>query len=359
MSDKKIIVAGAGLAGLTSAINLARDGYEVLVLDKEARYGGRPEFRPDGAASVFDFAAIEAYTGIDIKPACRKSDLFTMVVYGKRIEFGAVQGEQSYMVERGPRSSSIDSLLHDTAVDAGVKFEWGRAMKSPEDIAELPEGSIIATGLDVQGFEATGIPYVPLWGWYAKGMTDEDRTLSWGFVDDYTIDYGFVTIVNNTAFALLFQRDKPMTKRDKEQFERAVEAEGLEFSGWADLYGGAAPHRCIDNPILFKNNMIIAGTLAGVMEPMMNFGMLGALLSGKIAAIAVTDRGKAYDEFTRLTGFFRMSMRAKRLQDRAPAPLRKAFWGLAATALSSMGAENRNKMFSFVPGYRNFDGSDL
>ncbi len=44
---------------------------------------------------------------------------------------------------------------------------------------------------------------------------------------------------------------------------------------------------------MFKNNMIIAGTLGGVIEPVLNFGMLGAMVSGKIAAMAVTDRGSA------------------------------------------------------------------
>ena len=356
MPEKKITVAGAGLAGLTAAINLARDGWDVLVLDKEQRHGGRPEFRPDGAGSPFDFAALEAYVGVDIAPACRTIDNMVVSVFDKRVEIAHSEGVQSYMVERGSRDSSLDSLLYERAVEAGVSFEWGHALKSPSDIAELPEGSIVATGLDVEGFEAIGVPYVPLWGWFAKRMVDENRTLGWAFVDDFTVDYAFITIINNTAFALLFQREKPLTRRDKEKFEQRVADEGLEFSAWTELVGGASPHKCIGNPVLFKNNMIIAGTLAGVMEPMMNFGMLGAMISGKIAAIAVTDKGKAYEEFKRLTSFFRRSMIVKRLHDRSPVALRKALWGLAAGSLGRLTPEQRNKGFSFVPGYRDFGG---
>ena len=40
------IVVGAGLGGLVAAINLAREGRDVLVLDKETRVGGSPHFHP-------------------------------------------------------------------------------------------------------------------------------------------------------------------------------------------------------------------------------------------------------------------------------------------------------------------------
>ena len=351
MPERDATIVGAGLSGLTAAIILARDGFAVTVLDKEKRHGGRPEFRPDGAASPFDFAALKAYTGIDISPACRPVDMPVFQVVGKRVEIPSSPGAETYMVERGARSRSIDTLLHDLAVASGVKFELGYAIKSPSDVAALPERSIIATGLDVQGFEAMGIPYVPFWGWFAKGIVDEPRTLSWAYVDDFTVDYAFTTLVNGAAFALLFQREKPPTRRDKEKYQRFVAADGLELTGWRDLIGGAAPHRALSNPVLFKNNMIITGTFAGVMKPMLNFGMLGAMVSGRIAATAVTDMGAAYEEFKRLTSFFRPSLMVKRVADRLPLPARKLVWGMAAKGMGSASLQSRNNAMRFVPGY--------
>jgi flavin-dependent dehydrogenase len=351
MAEREITIVGAGLSGLTAAINLARDGWGVTVLEKEKRCGGRPEFRPDGAASPFDFEAIKSYTGIDISPACKHVDMLVFDIFGKRIEMPRDDRYQSYMVERGPRSTSLDTLLCDLACEAGVKFEWGYAIKSPADIAALPLGSIIATGLDVQGFEALGIPYVPFWGWFAKGLVDEERTLAWAYIGDSTLDYAFTTLINGAAFALLFQREKPPTKRDKDKYERLVEADGLNLTGWRDLIGGAAPHASHSSPVLYKNNMIVTGTLAGVMEPMLNFGMLGAMVSGKIAAIAVTDKGLAYQQFKRLTGFFNRSLRLKRVADRTPLPMRRAFWGVAAAGLAKASPEKRNMLMRFVPGY--------
>jgi hypothetical protein len=48
---------------------------------------------------------------------------------------------------------------------------------------------------------------------------------------------------------------------------------------------------------------IVAGSLAGCMEPFMFFGLHGALVSGKIAAAAVTDKEKAYAEFLKCNRF--------------------------------------------------------
>ena len=45
-SNNEVVVVGAGLAGLTAALNLAREGKDVLVLEKYDRVGGIPEAHP-------------------------------------------------------------------------------------------------------------------------------------------------------------------------------------------------------------------------------------------------------------------------------------------------------------------------
>jgi flavin-dependent dehydrogenase len=49
----------------------------------------------------------------------------------------------------------------------------------------------------------------------------------------------------------------------------------------------------------------MCGTISGAMDPMMWFGILGAIMTGKIAAMAVVDRQKAEAEFQRFTRRFR------------------------------------------------------
>ena len=42
MQKKDILIYGAGMSGLVCAINLARDGHQVIVRDREKGYGGDP-----------------------------------------------------------------------------------------------------------------------------------------------------------------------------------------------------------------------------------------------------------------------------------------------------------------------------
>lgn len=192
MAKREITIVGAALSGLTAATILARDGFDVTVLDKENRHGGRPEFRPDGAASPFDFPSLAAYTGIDISPACKRVDVLVFQVFGRRVEIPQSPGSETYMVERGARSTSIDTLLYDIASQEGVKFEWGYAIKSPSDVAALPEGltSFFRPSLTIKRV-ADRLPLPArkvVWAAAASGMgrvSAESRNKAMRFVPGY------------------------------------------------------------------------------------------------------------------------------------------------------------------------------
>ena len=61
--------------------------------------------------------------------------------------------------------------------------------------------------------------------------------------------------------------------------------------------------------------------------------------------------GAAYDEFRRLTSFFRRSLTIKRVADRLFMGARKVVWGAAAKGMGNVSPESRNKAMRFVPGY--------
>ena len=330
MPKKKgpIYVVGAGLAGLTAAINLAREGEEVIVLEKGKRVGGLAIYNPSPHGTPMDADAMSRYTGIDLAPAMVRMTEGVLVVWGKRFKLKFPPNVQAWMIERGPRKSSMDHYLYRMATEHGVRFEFDQPVITDRQVAELPRGSIMATGLHGDGFEAAGVPYQPLYGYFAKCRVPWQEARVSFYFDDYSPDYAFTCSVNGIAFALIFNRHRPVARWEMEKFaEQATLEDGYPFKEFLPLGGGAkggaaaAPTRCFSNPRLFHGDLILAGTLAGMMDPVLFFGMHGAFASGKIAARAYRDPAGAYDEFRRLNWTFYPLLATKRLIDRSPRDL--------------------------------------
>ncbi len=348
----EIKIVGAGLSGLVAAINLARKGYEVTVYEREKRIGGMPEFRPDPAGSPFDLDAIKNYIGIDISPAVKRIDEGAAWAYGKRFTMPLKSRIGLYMVERGSRETSIDSYLYSIAKQEGVEVIFDHPILSQKEFALLPPDTIIATGLQIETYQALNIPHSPLFGYFAKGTVPHDKTVATLWMDTFTKDYAFNCSVNGVSFALLFQRDLPLKREGKEKFVAMLaQGEGVEFTEWRDLLGGACPVGSIRNPHLFWGNKILAGTLAGVIDPFLFFGMLGALISGKIASIAVEDRGTAWEHFKRAVRTFYPTYMAKRAWDSLPHSIRKSHVRLALNVLPKVEDIAVKRFASNIPGW--------
>ncbi len=321
-------VVGAGLAGLVAAINLAREGREVIVLEKGERVGGMAYYNPSPHGTPMDADAMSRYTGIDLKPGIVQMTDGVLKVYGKSFKLKFPPNCQAWMIERGPRASSMDSYLYRLAVQEGVKFEFGQHIRTDRQVRELPRGTIMATGLHADGFEAAGVPYQNLYGYFAKCRVPwKEPRVSFCF-GDYTPDYAFTCSVNGIAFGLIFNRERPVARWEMEKFAEMAELEdGYPFKKWYALGGGAkgqasgAPIASFTNPRLFQGDLILAGTLAGMMDPVLFFGMHGAFASGKIAARAHSDPAGAYDEFRRLNWTFYPLLAAKRVINRSPQEL--------------------------------------
>lgn len=308
------IVVGAGLSGLVAAINLAREGRDVLVLEKESRIGGTSVYHPSPEGTPLDLPALKRYTGIDfspetVGPAIQLFESGRVCAYEQMVE---IDLGDSYMMERGPRSTSIDSYLHRLALDSGVKFEFNHAMMSNDDMAALPPDTIIATGLYFEGFDAARVPYLTSFHFVGRQTMDDASgnhvTLYHG---EFTSDYAYTSSINGIQFAHVFQR-KPIGKATLWKFEELIdEFEDIHFKSWAH-FTFPVPAASIRNPRLFAGDKILAGTLSGCMESYLFFGLHGAMVSGKIAAIAVTDKAKALAEFKKATTMFAPAYLAKK-----------------------------------------------
>lgn len=351
MSETTIV--GAGISGLVAAINLVKKGHRVRVLEREERIGGMPEFRPDPAGSPFDLEKINEYSNVDISPAVKPIDEATVWAWGVPIKVPMKGSVGMYMVERGAREGSLDSLLQREAQSLGIEIEFGQEILTQGDFARLPPDTIVATGLRIEPYEALNIPYSPLNGYYAKGTVDHSRTTVSLWMDTFTKDYAFNCTINGVGFALLFQRDVPLTRRGKEKFvSMLAELEGVEYGKWNDLYGGACPVGSIGNPRLYHGNKILAGTLAGVIDPFLFFGMLGALVSGRIAANAIEDKADAYQDFRRATMSFYHTYMIKRVWNLLPDAVKRPLARTGLGMIPRMEEFATRRFARNIPGWR-------
>ena len=304
------VIVGAGLSGMVAAINLAREGFKVTVRERRDRVGGLTDIKGlegrvinIGDGTPINLERMKAYTGIDISPAAVPLTRCMNHVYGRTFEVEFYEGVPAYLVERGPRPTSLDVYLYELAKKEGVEFSFNDTVTGFDS---LPADSIVATGLFGEAWKPLGVPHLPVYGYLAMGETEETEPKVVIYFDEYTRDYAFYSQVNGARGACLFSRGKPLDPDVKDRFRTQLASnDGIEFDQWDAVNIGALPVGTWRNPRLFAKNYIIAGTLSGTIDPFLLFGVHGALVSGKIAALAVTDHQAALEEFNRVNKYYK------------------------------------------------------
>lgn len=349
MSD--VTIVGAGLAGLTAAINCARAGHRVRVLERYEGIGGIDYVRPTIDVTPMDPRALGRFIGVElIEPHVVPTHELVGYIYGKRYSFSG-RMLNLYSVERGPRETSLDHFLYRKAVEEGVEFEFGRACLSREDLASLPPDTIVATGLYSELFLAMNRPCLEVFGFVAKTRHEGPPRIIASF-NGATSYYFYCANQNGVAFALAFDR-RPIPESVVCDWERELREEGILFGKWIP-HRGVVATRTISAPRLFCGDKILAGTVAGFQDPFALFGVHGSLVSGKVAAMAVDDKARAWRLFRAFTSSYSYSWLAKKLFDLQPAFLRRvglnlgvAFWNAHQALFQPL----LNRVCRAVPGY--------
>ena len=296
---REAIIYGAGMSGLVAACNLARNGCAVLVREKEESFGGSRAFNPSTHVTPLDLAATSDYIGIDISPAFHPVDSISLYLHDVHV---ALPAAGSYAVERSSRPSSLDALLYEACLEAEVEFEFNRPLRA-EELADLPPATIIACGLEPEAYEYLGIPHLTWYGWMARGETDRSG-YAWLWLDEGITEYGYASFCNGLFYNLLHSYGREVDGECLERYRDFMRRmEGVDHEDW-EYVSGAVPLAVPDNPRLVRNGLIMCGTMSGAMDPLMGFGISGALVSGKVAAMAVGDREAAEVEFARFVRNF-------------------------------------------------------
>jgi flavin-dependent dehydrogenase len=321
---KTVQIAGAGLAGLTAGILLARQGYEVTIFEASKNVGGSHSYAD---SSYIDPNHIRKSLGLEIDDALEPWPLTRIWAYGKKFEFPHPKGVSAFTIERGKGKTSLENVLYRQALDAGVKVEFGAKLNKKE-LEGLPPGSIIATGLSKSVFESLDIPHKPFLGSLATGKGDSSRPGVIVYFDSFCREFGYYFQARAAAGALVFNIHKPLAASAIQEFKQKLEQnDGIVFKNWDDNLGNtlAWPMARWNNYNLFWQDKILAGTLAGAVSPVLLFGVNGSLFSGKVAALAVTNPKEAALAFKKIAPwhYHYPQFAFRRLRERAPHALLK------------------------------------
>ena len=287
----KRTVVGAGLSGMVAAIDLARQGDEVLVLEKEKAIGGSPAYHPSLHATPIDIQYTSDFIGIDVSSCFQLlSDTQTWIrdtrLYPALIHYG---------VERGDRETAIDTYLYKMCLDHGVQFEFGHPVKRLKDI---PPGSIVATGTMCTVDDFSVHKRIDGHG-YAFVMDTKLGPANWQFSDTYSPDYFYGVAMNGILYGLVFGRRTKIAEEALEVINRQCrERAGFEIEGWKPFYC----ETMIGTRLFFGpgNRYIMTGSASGSYDPYCGYGIVGALTSGKVSALALRDRDGAQVLFDRM-----------------------------------------------------------
>ena len=120
---KKVHIVGAGLAGMVAAINLAREGHRVTVLEAAKKIGDIHPYHPSAHSTPIDLDLIKNYVGIDITPCL--TPLKNVYAYADSKKY-QTSYQNGYSVERGSRQTSMDTYLYHIAKELGVEFQFNQ-----------------------------------------------------------------------------------------------------------------------------------------------------------------------------------------------------------------------------------------
>jgi flavin-dependent dehydrogenase len=313
-----ITIAGAGPAGLTAAILLARAGYRTRVFEARSTVGGRFNDDYQGLEnwSRTEDVLIELQTaGIQAswwnRPYCGG------VLYDPELRPIQIQSPKPlfYMVRRGRyHPGSLDLALLEQARQEGVEVLFNRRLDSKEAtiMATGPQGSpdLIAAGITFKierdDFAAAILNDTLAPAGYVYFLICEGQaTLATVLFEKYGEAHGCLQRAMDTVQRLFEVRDFPDIKH------------------WGGYGAFSVPYSCE------QQGALLVGEAAGFQDFLFGFGIRNALISGRLAAKSIIE-GRSYDALwrERLLPYLKASAVNRAIYSKLGNTAKKAFWRL-------------------------------
>lgn len=279
MSDVHIL--GAGISGLTSAINLAKEGYSVDVYERNSDCGMRFLGDMQGIDNYYpEKDVLTMLRGMNIESNFQYYPLDQMVLTNCVIKknIGPLKRPGHYLVKRGPAPGTLDHGLKEQALASGVRLHF------KETIPEA-EADIVATG--PLGNALSGI---------AKGIVFETKKedASVTVCNDALAYKGYSYLLIREGYGCMVSVVMEDFKRIAGCFDETKKYFAKDFSldiknprpvGGVGCFSINAPYK--------KGKTLYVGEAAGLQDFVAGFGMLYAFRSGYLAARCIID-GRDY-----------------------------------------------------------------
>ena len=279
---KEIKILGAGISGMSAAINLAKAGYNVKIYEKNNSVGKRFNGDFQGLENWSkDIDILKELKSMNIEINFKYSPMKEMDLFdyeGKRYEIKTKR--PTYIIKRGDKKDCLDFTLLQQCKKLGVRVIFNSKI-SEEDVDIIAKGPKTISGI------AIGITF----------DSDNPKNYYSAIFDDSIANkgYAYLFIINKKGCIIsVLRKDfknskdylKNTIKKFKEIYPKLKIKNPKQMSGYMNCF--------LLKDYTYKNKLIV-GETAGLQDFMWGFGMRCAFVSGYLAARSIIEN-KDYNE---------------------------------------------------------------
>lgn len=278
---KQIKILGAGLSGLTAAINLALEGYKVKIFENNNDCGKRFNNDLQGLENWASQAdVLDDLKSMNIETNFYCEPFHTVYVYDFKLNKTKITSKTPifYLVMRGNTKECLDIALKKQAINLGVEINFNKTLAEKD-------ANIIATG-------PKRIDTV------AKGITFNTKTSDIAIVilNDNIAPKGYAYLLVSAGKGVLVTVLFKDFKNINHYFEKTIDIfnkiidlklkDIREFDGYGNFFLSKRYE---------KNGELFTGETIGLQDFFLMFGMRYAITSGYLVAKSIIEN-KNYDD---------------------------------------------------------------
>lgn len=287
MNKFDVGIIGAGIAGLTAAYHCAKNGYDVVVYERDKQVG----FPVDVVftTALLNIESLEKTIGINLKKIFQPIEECSIIVYNSKVSIKKENLFKMYNVKRGDTKDSIDNYLLKKALNHGVNFEFNKDIKDPSKINA--KKIIVACGHESTLFRQLDIKCRPGYCIFGSSVCDDEPT-SYVIINDRLVRGGYAHIAsfNKTKSVLIGSLEKQHSVKDWNRLIDFLIRKKIIHHRINPIYSSNG-WLSTKMQLYSKMGYILAGAISGCNDPFTNFGLVHSLVSGKIASLAIDQDG--------------------------------------------------------------------